>query len=48
MIILNDPDGVINLYKYNFNLNIYYNYILDKFLANKLFTRVHNKLIERT
>ena len=47
MIILNNPDGVISLYKYNFNFNIYYNYILNKFFINKLFFKIYNKLIKR-
>ena len=43
--MFNNPDGIISLYKYNFN--IYYNYILNKFFINKLFFRIYNKLIKK-
>jgi hypothetical protein len=47
MVTLDDPDGVMSLYRHDFDLDIYSGCVLGEFLAGKLLTRVRNELIGR-
>jgi hypothetical protein len=47
IVTLDDLNGVVNLYKHDFNLNTYSSYILSEFLTSKLLIKVRNELIGR-
>jgi hypothetical protein len=46
MVALDDSYGIMSFNKDNFNLYAHSNYILAKFLANKVFTSISSDLVK--
>jgi hypothetical protein len=46
MVTLYDSNGVMSLYRDDFDLNAYYIRVLSEFLTYKLPSSVHNELIK--